>query len=239
MSRITCFAGLKRDDSEKLVSEFFGTFVLVLAGTGAIIFDDVIGGGLSNVGISLAFGLAVTFMILAFGNISGAHINPAVTLGFWIAGRLHHRYVFPYIFSQCAGALAASVMLRLLFDDHPTLGATLPSGPAYESFMLEFFMTFLLMFVILKVSTGAKEVGFMIAVTVGIVVGLEAFWGGPISGASMNPARSLAPALIAVRLDYLWIYLIAPVAGAYLAVIACRCMQGQECCARPQTEVKT
>jgi len=216
---------MKRDDLDKFIAEFFGTFILVLAGTGAIIFNDLIGGSFSNVGIALTFGLAVMTMVYAFGNISGAHINPAVTLAFWFAHRLPGRYVVPYILSQCIGAVTASVMLHLLVE-HPTLGATLPSGPAYQSLVLEMIMTFLLMFVILRVSTGAKEEGIIAAPAIGAVVGLGALFAGPISGASMNPARSFAPALVASHFDSLWIYLLAPTVGTCLAVIACRCVRG-------------
>jgi aquaporin Z len=236
MSRLLFSTAWKRDDLEKFVPEFSGTFVLVLVGTGAIILNDVTGGGLSNLGIGLAFGSAVMAMVLALGDISGAHINPAVTLGFWIAHRLPSRYVLPYILSQCAGALAASLTLRLLFVDHPTLGATLPSGSAYQSLMLEIIMTCLLMYVILKVSTGAEETGIKAAVAIGAVVVLETFFGWPVSGASMNPARSLAPALVTGRFDYLWIYFLAPVVGAYLAVIGCRCVQGDGCCTKRELQ---
>jgi aquaporin NIP len=236
MSRLLFSTVWKRDDLEKFVAECFGTFILVLAGTGAIILNDVSGGGFSNLGIGLAFGLAVMIMVLALGDISGAHINPAVTLGFWIARRLPSRYALPYILSQCAGAIAASLVLRMLFVYHPTLGATLPSGPAYQSLVLEIIMTCLLMYVILKVSAGAEETGIRAAATIGAVVGLEAFFGGPISGASMNPARSLAPALVTGHLGSLWIYLIAPVVGAYLAVIGCRCMQGDGCCTKREVQ---
>jgi aquaporin NIP len=236
MSRLVFSTAWKRDDLEKFVAEFCGTFTLVLAGTGAIILNDVTGGSFSNLGIGLAFGLTVMAMVLALGDISGAHINPAVTLGFWIARRLPGRYVLPYLLTQCAGAIAASLILRLLFVGHPTLGSTLPSGPAYQSLVLEIIMTCLLMYFILRVSTGAEETGIMAAVTIGGVVGLEVFFGGPISGASMNPSRSLAPALVTGHLGSLCIYLSAPVIGAYLAVVGCRCVQGDECCTKQEVQ---
>lgn len=216
------------------LAEAFGTFALVFAGTGAIVINDVSGGTVSHVGIALTFGLIVMVMIYALGDISGAHINPAVTLGFWIAHRLSSRRVLPYIFSQCAGAVAASLIMRALFAGHPTLGATLPSGPAFQSFVLEVILTYFLMFVILSVSTGAKEKGIIAGAAIGAVVGLEALFAGPISGASMNPARSLAPAVVAGRLESLWIYLLAPAAGACLAVVGCRCVQEPGCCRSPQ-----
>ncbi len=216
------------------LAEAFGTFALVFAGTGAIVINDLSEGTVSHVGIALTFGLIVMVMIYALGDISGAHINPAVTLGFWAAHRLPSRHVMPYILSQCAGAVAASLIMRALFGRHATLGATLPSGPVLQSFMLEVILTFFLMFVILCVSTGAKEKGAMAGAVVGAVVGLEALFAGPISGASMNPARSLGPALVTGHLDSLWIYLLAPVIGAYLAVLGCRCVQEPGCCRSPQ-----
>jgi aquaporin Z len=169
-------------------------------------------------------------MIYAVGDVSGAHLNPAVTLGFFLARRFPARRLLPYVLSQCAGALLASRLLRLLFPYHLTLGATRPAGPAFQSFLLELVLTLLLMFVILSVSTGAQEKGVMAGVAVGAVIALEALFAGPISGASMNPARSLAPALVAGRLDGLWIYLTAPVVGAVLAVAACRCVHERPCC---------
>ena len=212
------------------LSELIGTFALVFAGTGAIVINDVTGGVVSHVGVALTFGLVVMAMIYALGNVSGAHLNPAVTMGFWLAGRFPGRSVPPYIISQCAGALLASVILRLLFPGHATLGATAPAGPLVQSFVLEVILTGLLMFVILNVSVGAKETGMMAGVAVGAVIGLEALFAGPITGASMNPARSLAPAVVSGHLQSLWLYLIAPVSGAALGVWGCRCVQEAGCC---------
>jgi aquaporin Z len=190
------------------------------------------GGHVTHVGIALTFGLIVLAMIYAVGDVSGAHLNPAVTLGFFAARRVEARWVAPYISGQCAGALLASLILRLLFPTTSTLGATLPAGPALQSFVLEFILTLLLMFVILRVSTGSEEKGVLAGVAVGSVIALEALFAGPISGASMNPARSLAPALVALRLESLWVYLTAPVLGACAAVLACRCVQEPGCCCR-------
>ncbi len=214
----------------KLAAELFGSFVLVFAGTGAIVIDGVSRGGVSHVGVALTFGLVVLALIYALGDVSGAHLNPAVTLGFFLARRLDARWVVPYILSQCAGALLASLLLRGLFPDQPDLGSTQPAGSAWQSFVLETVLTLFLMVVILCVSTGAKEKGMMAGVAVGAVIALEALFAGPICGASMNPARSLAPALASGRLDNLWIYLIAPVLGAALAVPVCWCLQGRNCC---------
>jgi aquaporin Z len=217
-----------------------GTFALVFAGTGAIVINDVSGGTVSHVGIALTFGLIVLAMIYAVGDVSGAHLNPAVTLGFFAARRFDGCWVAPYIASQCAGALLASLALRFMFPTNATLGVTLPAGDAMQSFVLEAVLTFLLMFVILSVSTGSKEKGVLAGVAVGSVIALEALFAGPISGASMNPARSLAPALVSLRLDSLWVYLTAPVLGACAGVLACRCVQEPGCCCRaiaPTTEV--
>jgi len=162
----------------ELSSEFFGTFCLVFAGTGAIVINEVSGGVIGHLGIALTFGLIIMAMIYTFGDISGAHFNPAVTLGFVVARRFPARRALPYIFSQVAGALAASVALRLLFPGSRTLGATIPAGPAAQSFFLELILTGILMLVILSVSTGAKEKGITAGIAIGGVIGLEALFAG-------------------------------------------------------------
>ncbi len=219
-----------RSTFKPLLAEFIGTFALVFAGTGAIVINDASSGAVSHVGIALTFGLVVMAMIYAVGDISGAHLNPAVTSGFWLAGRFSGSQVFPYVLAQWLGALTASGILRFLFPAHTTLGATLPAGADMQSFVLELILTFLLMFVILNVSTGAKEKGITAGIAVGAVIGLEAMFAGKICGASMNPARSLAPAVVSGHLEHLWIYLTAPFAGAALAVLACRGCQDSACC---------
>jgi aquaporin Z len=216
--------------TKKLLSEFIGTFTLVFAGTGAIVINDVSGGAVSHVGVAMTFGLVVMAMIYTLGDISGAHLNPAVTLGFFAARRLERRLVVPYVLSQFSGAISASLSLLLLFPQHSTLGTTIPSGPNGQSFALEGILTCILMFVILSVSTAEKEKGITAGIAVGAVVGLEALFAGPISGASMNPARSLAPALVSGNLGALWIYLVAPVLGALVAVIGCQCVRERGCC---------
>jgi aquaporin Z len=220
----------------KFAAEMFGTFSLVFAGTGAIIINDASGGTVSHVGIAFTFGLIVLAMIYALGDASGCHLNPAVTLGFFVARRFEGRWVVQYIVSQCLGAVLASFALRLMFPSHATLGATIPAGAALQSFVLEFILTLILMFVILSVSTGSKEKGVLAGVAVGSVIALEALFAGPISGASMNPARSLAPALVSLRLDSVWIYLTSPVLGACVSVLACRCVQEPGCCCRETTK---
>lgn len=212
-----------------------GTFCLVFAGTGAIVIDTVSGGAITHVGVAITFGLIVLAMIYAVGDISGAHLNPAVTIAFTAARRFEARRVLPYIISQSAGAFAASALLRFLFPGHPTLGATFPVGTEAQSFVLETVLTAMLMFVILSVSTGAKEKGITAGIAVGAVIALEAMFAGPICGASMNPIRSLAPALVSGHLEHLWVYLLAPVVGALIAVPACCLIRADDCC-KPQSQ---
>lgn len=216
--------------SRNLLAEFIGTFFLVFAGTGAIVINEASGGVIGHVGVALTFGLVVMAMVYTFGDISGAHLNPAVTLGFAVAGRFPLPRSFAYIASQVAGAMAASLTLRLIFPRAAGLGGTLPSGPPLTSFLLEFLLTAMLMLTILSVSTGAREKGITAGIAVGGVIALEALFAGPVSGASMNPARSLAPALVAGNLSHLWIYLTAPVLGALLATPLCRLTRGPDCC---------
>jgi len=215
---------------KKFAAEAIGTFALVFAGTGAIVINQSSGGAVTHVGIALTFGLVVLAMIYTLGEVSGAHLNPAVTLGFCAAGRMPWGEALPYLASQCAGAFAASGLLRFLFPKDAFLGATLPAGTAMQSFILEVVLTAILMFVILNVSTGAKEKGVTAGIAIGSVIALEALFAGPVCGASMNPARSLAPAVVSGQLEHLWIYLLAPVLGAQFAVPACRCVQTEGCC---------
>jgi aquaporin NIP len=221
---------------KRLIAEALGTFGLVFAGTGAIIINEATHGTITHVGIALTFGLIVLAMIYTFGDISGAHLNPAVTLGFWAAGRMPGRDVPGYVGSQLIGAVLASGLLRLLFPDNRLLGATLPAGSDIQSFVLETILTLFLMLTILNVSTGAKEKGITAGIAVGSVIGLEAMFAGPICGASMNPARSFAPALIAGHFEHLWIYLTAPALGALAATFACRCVREPGCCGKLNTE---
>jgi aquaporin Z len=214
----------------KLAAEFFGTFALVFAGTGAIVINDVTGGAVTHIGIALTFGLVVLAMIYTVGDISGAHLNPAVTIGFFIAGRCGLKTVPGYVASQLLGATAASLLLRFLFPQNETLGITLPAGSVLQSFILEAVLTFILMWVILSVSTGAKEKGITAGIAVGSVIGLEAMFAGPICGASMNPARSFGPALVSMHFQNLWLYLVAPVLGALIAVPVCRLICPEKCC---------
>jgi aquaporin NIP len=221
---------------KKYLSEFLGTFGLVFAGTGAIVINQVSNGAITHVGIALTFGLIILAMIYTFGDISGAHLNPAVTIGFWSAGRFPMAEVWPYVLSQCAGAFAASGLLRFLFRENKALGTTLPADSVSQSFVLELVLTFFLMLVILNVSTGAKEKGITAGIAIGAVIALEAMFAGPICGASMNPARSLAPAVVSGNMQSLWLYLLAPTAGAILATLACRCVREEGCCPAPRSQ---
>ncbi len=215
---------------KRLVAEGIGTFALVFVGTGAIVVNDATGGAITHLGVALAFGLVIGCMIFALGDVSGAHFNPAVTVSFWVARRFSGSQVAPYVSAQLAGALLASGVLRVLFPAGEELGATVPSGGLAQSFVLEVVLTFFLVFVILSVTTGAKERGVTAALAIGGTVAMGALFGGPISGASMNPARSLGPALVSGQLSAIWLYMAAPVAGALLAVVGCRCTREPGCC---------
>lgn len=215
---------------KKHLAELLGTFTLVFAGTGAIVINQVSQGVIGHAGIALTFGLVVLAMIYTFGDVSGAHLNPAVTIAFAAAGRFAWREVPGYLGAQVVGALTASALLQFLFPQAATLGATLPAGPPMQSFVLEIVLTAILMLTILSVSTGAKEKGITAGIAIGGVIALEAMFAGPICGASMNPARSLAPALVSGNLTHLWIYLAAPVLGALIAVPLCVGVRESGCC---------
>jgi aquaporin NIP len=204
---------------KRWVAEFIGTFALVFCGTGAIVVNEHTNGSIGHVGIAMTFGLIVMAMIYTFGHVSGAHFNPVVTVGFALIKKFPTRSILPYVFAQLIGALLASLLLRILFPGNIILGATLPSGSVLQSFVFEFVMTFLLMLVIVQVAHGSKEVGTLAGIAIGATVLLEAMFGGPISGASMNPARSFAPAVVSGHLEHLWIYIAAPFCGSAAAVL--------------------
>ena len=205
---------------KKYIAELIGTFALVFCGTGAIVIDQQTNGQVGHIGIAITFGLIVTAMIYAFGDKSGAHFNPAVTIAFSLATLFPKKEILPYAIAQIIGALIASGLLALLFPDNINLGATIPSGSNLQSFILEIVLTFILMLVILFTSQGSKETGTMAGIAIGGVVLLEAMFAGPICGASMNPARSLSPAIVSGNVATLWIYLIAPVLGAAFAAFS-------------------
>lgn len=207
---------------KQYIAELIGTFALVFCGTGAIIIDQQSGGAVGHSGIAMTFGLVVMSMIYALGNISGAHFNPAVSIAFSLAGRFPISKILPYIISQLIGATLASLTLKGLFPANELLGATLPAGPVMQSFILEFILTFFLMLVIIAVASGSMEQGMFAGLAIGAVVALEAMFAGPVCGASMNPARSFAPAIVSGHYDYLWIYIVAPIAGAASSVLIWR-----------------
>lgn len=202
----------------KYVAELIGTFALVFCGTGAIVIDQQSGGAVTHVGVAITFGFIVMAMIYALGDISGAHMNPAVSIAFTLAKRFPLKQLFPYITSQLIGAFIASITLHYLFPANKMLGTTFPAGPQMQSFILEFILAFFLMLVIINVATGSKEQGMFAGLAIGSTVLLEAMFAGPICGASMNPARSIAPAFISGNTEHLWIYIAAPVLGAASAV---------------------
>ena len=201
----------------KLLSECIASFALVFFGTGAIIINDLSQGSITHLGVAISFGLVVMTMIYTFGDRSGAHMNPAVTIAFAFHKVFPASQIFPYIISQLSGALVASTFLKILFPVSLSLGATLPAGTWMQSFLLEFLLSFFLMLTIHKVAEGSKEKGLFAGLAIGAVVMLEALVAGPISGASMNPVRSIAPALISGQTNALWIYIAAPVGGMLTA----------------------
>ncbi|QIE60819.1 aquaporin [Rasiella rasia] len=216
--------------TKRIIAEAIGTFALVFCGTGAIVINEFTGGTVTHPGIAITFGLIVMGMIYAFGDISGAHINPAVSIAFAYAKKFPWKEVPLYVLAQLIGAIAASLLLLFLFPENELLGTTLPKIGVFKVFVFEILLSFFLMVVIINVSTGAKEIGVIAGIAIGGVVLLEALFAGPITGASMNPARSLAPALVSGNLQHLWLYLIAPIIGCIIAVVSCRLVKDEQCC---------
>ncbi|UOY08038.1 aquaporin [Muricauda sp. SCSIO 64092] len=201
-----------------LVAEFIGTFLLVFFGTGAIIVDGLYDGMVTHLGVAIVFGLVVLVVIYAIGEISGAHLNPAVTWAFFVAKRIEAPKAVWYTLTQIIAAIAASAILRAMFPETITMGETLPSNGLLPATIMEFILTFTLMFVIINVATGSKEQGLMAGLSIGFTVLICALMGGPVSGASMNPARSIGPALIGGNPTHLWMYVIVPLLGAISSI---------------------
>ncbi|MEZ4287368.1 MAG: MIP family channel protein [Polyangiales bacterium] len=212
----------------KLFAEMVGTFALVFAGCGAIMVNELTNGSIGSLGIALTFGFVIMVMVQATGHISGAHFNPSVTIAFASAGYFRWKDVPSYIVAQSIAALFAVLLLQVLFDDVAAFGATFPAGTVTQSFALEVIITFFLMFVITAVATDERAPNSVAGLAIGGTVALCAIFAGPISGASMNPARSLWPALLASRLDDQWIYLAAPTLGAVLGAFTYRAVSKPE-----------
>ncbi|MEN8965915.1 MAG: aquaporin [Polaribacter sp.] len=218
---------------KKYISEFLGTFSMIFCGTGAMTINEVTGGEVTHVGIGITWGLIVMAMIYAFGETSGAHFNPAVTIAFAYAKKFAWKEVPKFIIAQVLGAFAASLLLLFLFPTSDFLGSTIPTIDVWRAFVLELLLTFFLMVVIINVSTGSKEMGIIAGIAVGGVVMLEALFAGPITNASMNPARSIAPNIVSGNVRNLWLYILAPILGALLAVLSCKLIKDDNCCDTP------
>jgi len=203
---------------------------MIFCGTGAMTVNEVTGGEVTHVGIAITWGLIVMAMIYAFGETSGAHFNPAVTIAFAYAKKFAWKEVPKYITAQVLGAFVASLVLWFLFPASEYLGATIPTVDVWRAFVLELLLTFFLMVVIINVSTGSKEMGIIAGIAVGGVVLLEAMFAGPITNASMNPARSIAPNIVSGNIEGLWLYIVAPILGALLAVVSCKLIKEDNCC---------
>jgi aquaporin NIP len=212
--------------SRALLAEAMGTFALVFAGCGAVMVDRKTG-ALGHVGVAITFGLVIMAMIYALGHVSGAHFNPAVTFSFALFRHFPRRHIVPYWTAQLAGALIAAAILRGSLGDVAEVGATYPSGSERQAFLWEVVLAFFLMLVIMAVATDTRAVGEAAAIAIGGTVGLDAMFGGPISGASMNPARSLGPGIVTGDLHGIWIYLLAPFVGATLAAVAYTFVRGE------------
>jgi aquaporin NIP len=220
----------------RAVAEGIGVFALVFAGCGAIVTEAQHPGTLGTVGIALVFGLIIMAMIYATGHLSGAHLNPAVTIAFLATRHLPRLDAGAYLLAQLAGALLGAALLAAIWPSHPaTLGTTLPTVGVGSALAYETVLTAILMFVIIAVATDTRAVGAAAAIAIGGTVGLDALFGGPITGASMNPARSIGPALVSGELHDLWIYIVAPPAGALIGGLAYQFIRGEDP-ARPQPE---
>ena len=208
---------------KKLAAESLGTFILVFAGTGAIMINDI-ANAIGHVGIAMTFGFVIVALIYSFAHVSGAHFNPAVTIAFWTMGEFHRKNVIPYISAQVFGAILASICLYFLLNENfnsvsevSYLGSTLPRGSESQAFGFEFILTFILMIVICSSAVHGKATKDFAGLAIGLTVGLESMFAGPITGASMNPARSIGPAIVSGNFEHLWIYILATCLGAMAA----------------------
>jgi MIP family channel proteins len=218
---------MRPDLLRRSAAEGLAAFALVFAGCGAIVADAQYDAALGAVGVSLVFGLIIMVMVYATGHLSGAHINPAVTIAFTLSRHFPQRDAVAYVAAQLVGAVAGALALLAVWPDQPgNLGATLPSVGVGSAFAYELVLTAFLMFVIMAVATDTRAVGAAAAIAIGGTVGLDALFGGPVTGASMNPARSLGPALAAGQWRDFWIYVLAPVAGATIGALAYQLVRG-------------
>jgi aquaporin NIP len=211
-----------------MTAEFLATMILVIGGCGAIMVDAD-AGALGPLGISLSFGVVVMVMVGAVGHVSGAHLNPAVTLAFAVTRHFPWRQVLPYVAAQAGGAITGAVILRFLLSPKAQFGATTPAGGWQQAFAAEILLTAILVFVIMAVATDSRAVGELAAVSIGATVGLNALWGGSVSGASMNPARSLGPALVFDVWQSHWLYWLGPILGGLIGAAAYQFIRGSEC----------
>ena len=216
------------DLARRAATESVATFALVFAGCGAIVADAEYGGVLGAVGVALAFGLVIMAMVHATGHLSGAHINPAVTVAFTLTRHFPAREAFAYIAAQVVGAVLGALMLLAVWTEGPAeLGATVPHVGAGSAVVYELVMTALLMFVIMAVATDTRAAGAAAAIAIGGTIGLDALFGGPVTGASMNPARSFGPALVSGEWRDFWVYLVGPIAGAALGALSYQLVRGE------------
>ena len=225
--------------NRKLAAEFIGTYILVFAGCGAIVVETLTG-TLGHIGIALTFGFIVSALIYTFGHISGAHFNPAVTISFALFDEFNKKDVLAYIVAQINGAILACITLYVLFIEENKsakelsyYGSTIPSGSWYQSFIFEIILTFILMLIIYGSAVHGKAIKSFAGLAIGLTVGVEAMFAGPICGASMNPARSIAPALISGNIESLWVYILAPIIGSLIAglvfIKVIKCKNKNEC----------
>lgn len=209
-----CDLGISVHFLQKIVAEVFGTYFLIFAGCASVAVNIIKGGTITFPGICIVWGLAVMVMVYSVGHISGAHFNPAVTIAFATCGRFPWKQVPAYIIAQVIGSTLASVTLRLLFGGSRNhFFGTVPSGSDFQSFVLEFIISFYLMFVISGVATDNRAIGELAGLAVGATVLLNVLIAGPISGASMNPARTLGPAVVLNRYKGIWVYIAGPISG--------------------------